>query len=1300
MKWHPQSRSRRFLRWTRRSVLALLLPTLLLAAFGQWWLLPRLDDYRDALAGTLGDYLRVPVRIEEVAAVRDGWRLGLRLRGVKLYDPGRDAALARFSHAVITLNLWRSLWDWRPVVGRIRLEGADMTLEQGADGTPRLFGEADNLATASSLPEVARWLFALPRLEIVGERLAVRRPDGFSMQLLHPYLQLQEAATGQRLVFTAELPAGSGDRVQLVVDRQRAESADPEQGQGTFVFRADRLSLVGWPLPLTFGSGQAALEFSGDWRAWRPSRLEGRLRLWQAVLAAEPRSASLGSWLAHRPQGEARFDWRQRENGWQLRGGIQFGDGKGQIVVRPTFELNRTDEGWQGGVRELRAEDLLAWVTPWLDEPARGWLVPLDPRGELPEIGFRASPDAADYSATAQLRGVASRPVHGLPGFDNVTGTLAFGPDRGRIELDSRRIRVDTDGLLRAPFTLDTLAGAVDWVSAAAELRLESAGLTLANADLNGRFQGRVTVPDAGEPLLDIQGRYWDVRGEQARRYLPVAVIPPEAVAWLDRALVGGRVVAGDVVFRGPPARFPFDGGEGLFETRFRVESAVVDYMPGWPRLEQGRATVTFRNRGLRVEAEAGRLLDGEVENLSARIDDLEKAVVRVKGRGKGAGASMWRALENSPAGQVLGQDLPNLRIEGANTLDLELNLPLDSPSIQVRGRVGLLGNNVNLPAWNIDLDRLRGEVRFTETDLDARNVQALLRGEPIRLDLDLAGREGRRELRVQVRGRLGLQALLGESAMALEPYLPGKSVWEAALTVPTHRRERYNAPSFALDLDSDLRGMAVRLPAPLGKTAGEARPLKVRVYPAVEGAGLNLALEYTPAVRAMLELGDFPRRPRIERGELRIDAGAARLPDDPGLSVIANLPLWRPSLPAGYPDANDSGAAPAKPRVASAPGVEPKATGVWPILRSVDARIGELILGGRSFSGVRLQASRQEDGMRIECEGESLSGRVTVPDDPTPQRPVNAALQRLHVGRTVDRMPERAPFADMDPRRLPPLVLTVAELRLNDATLGRLRLIGMPRPGGGIRFPEISLDSGRQRIDASGEWWSTGAGQASKLRATLRSQALGETLAIFGYPGSGVDRGETEVDLAVEWGAALPDFALERLDGALKLQVGPGQLRDINPGLGRMIGMLNIQNLTRRLSFDFSDLFQPGMGFDRISGEFTFKRGHAHTENLLIEAPAARIEIRGRMGFRARDYDQTITVIPNFGGTLPVAGAIAGGPVVGAAVFVAERLLQKGIEHATRYRYSLKGSWDDPVLESLQEPPTTTPAKGFASEN
>ncbi len=157
--------------------------------------------------------------------------------------------------------------------------------------------------------------------------------------------------------------------------------------------------------------------------------------------------------------------------------------------------------------------------------------------------------------------------------------------------------------------------------------------MELANPDLNSRFWGRVIIPNTGEPWLDLHGRYHDVKVSQARHYLPVAVIPPKGVAWLDQALVSGRVVAGEMTFRGPPSAFPFDRNEGLFETRFQVEDAVLDYGPGWPRLERLKTEVLFRNRGLLVEAHQGRLLDGEMEQATARIDDL----VRSGGASQGA---------------------------------------------------------------------------------------------------------------------------------------------------------------------------------------------------------------------------------------------------------------------------------------------------------------------------------------------------------------------------------------------------------------------------------------------------------------------------------------------------------------------------------------------------------------------------------------------------------------------------------------------------------------------------------------
>lgn len=1178
----PTSRTRRVLRWARRLALALLLPLLLLAGLTQWWLLPRLNDYRDDLAEVLGHYLQLPVQIETVTAAIEGWRLALRLQGVSIHDPERDATLARFTRASVTLNLWRSFRDWRLVVGRIRLEGASLTLAPRPDGASRW-------PTDAALPEAAHWLFDLRGLDIMGEQLAVRLPNGAALQLLHPYLHLRQSMQGQQLSLTADLPTPLGERLEMTVERS-------------------------------------------------------------SVVA-----------------------------GWRLQGQVHFKNQSSQRWPPMVFEVAPTAAGWQATIRHWRAENLLDWAKPWLGESARQWLTPLNLQGELPEIGVRLESDAETYTVTAALREINTRPVHGLPGFKNVTGQLQFTAEEGRIELDSRAVQVDTAGLLRAPITLNTLKGLVEWRREADRLRLDSAGLELANHDLNGRFWGRVIVPDTGGPWLDIQGRYHDVKVSRARHYLPVAVIPPEGVAWLDQALVSGRVMTGEMTFRGPPAAFPFDRNEGLFETRFQVEDAVLDYGPGWPRLERLKTNVLFRNRGLTVEADQGRLLDGELENATVRIDDLSEVVVQVKGRAKGPAASMWRVLKDSPLGKELGDDLPDLQATGVGTLDLELALPTDTRPSQARGRVELLDNDLTLPAWTIALERLRGEVRFTENDLNARNVQARLRGEPVRLDLELAGREGRRELRTQVRGRLGLPALAGESAMALETRITGKSDWKAVVTVPTGSGRRSGRPAFILDVHSDLRGMALDWPEPFAKPASESQSLRIMAQP-VAADQLTVKVDYGEDTQAVLALRGPIHALQLERGELRIGAGAAKLPDQPGLAVVARLPRWAWTT------------SPMQISSLRKPGINP-----LKLIRNLDARIGELTLAGQTFPAITVNGARYAEGLRIDLDSPTLVGRLTVPDEPTPQHPVNAALQRLHLRYVKSPVSRKI---QSDPRQAPPLVFTVAGLRVNDRNLGRLRFVAMPHAQG-IHLSDIELSSERQRIEASGGWQWNGPAQTSRIKATLYSAALGETLADLGYPDAGVARGETQVEGAVEWVGALPDFALEHLSGALKFQIGPGQLLEINPGLGRMIGLFNVQNLTRRLSLDFSDLFQPGASFDRITGDWSFDDGQARTDNLTIEAPAARVDVQGRVGLKDRDYDQRITVTPRLGGTLPIAGALAGGPVTGAAVFVAERLLQKGIEQATRYHYRLRGSWDDPVLEPLiEETPHTAPRQGFTSDN
>jgi uncharacterized protein YhdP len=100
----------------------------------------------------------------------------------------------------------------------------------------------------------------------------------------------------------------------------------------------------------------------------------------------------------------------------------------------------------------------------------------------------------------------------------------------------------------------------------------------------------------------------------------------------------------------------------------------------------------------------------------------------------------------------------------------------------------------------------------------------------------------------------------------------------------------------------------------------------------------------------------------------------------------------------------------------------------------------------------------------------------------------------------------------------------------------------------------------------------------------------------------------------------------------------------------------------------------------------------------MVIAAPAARIVMQGRTGFRARDYDLTVDVTPHVGGALPVVGAVIGGPVGAAAGLVVQGLIGKGINKAAGSIYRVTGSWDKPKIVTVASAPAPATSTGTTS--
>ncbi len=102
------------------------------------------------------------------------------------------------------------------------------------------------------------------------------------------------------------------------------------------------------------------------------------------------------------------------------------------------------------------------------------------------------------------------------------------------------------------------------------------------------------------------------------------------------------------------------------------------------------------------------------------------------------------------------------------------------------------------------------------------------------------------------------------------------------------------------------------------------------------------------------------------------------------------------------------------------------------------------------------------------------------------------------------------------------------------------------------------------------------------------------------------------------------------------------GQFNKLEPGVGKLLGLISLQSLPRRLTLDFRDIFSDGLAFDSIEGKLAIRKGVMRTTDpLRIFGPAAQIEMQGETDLKNETQDLQVVVRPEIGSAAAVGVAI-----------------------------------------------------------
>ena len=499
------------------------------------------------------------------------------------------------------------------------------------------------------------------------------------------------------------------------------------------------------------------------------------------------------------------------------------------------------------------------------------------------------------------------------------------------------------------------------------------------------------------------------------------------------------------------------------------------------------------------------------------------------------------------------------------------------------------------------------------------------------------------------------------------------------------------------LRVTADLADVSLDLPPPFGKTKGTARTLGIESR--IGSTERVTGIRYGDLAGAVLRLVPDGDRSRIERGEIRLGATPAALPDAPGVTVRGALATL------------DTGAWSALDADVSSAFFDDDAARDAPLETAWEVSIdtASLTALGARFPDTRIRAARGAGGAwRLDLAGPRLEGEIRIPagpgagpvtadfehavfervseepsdeqvsGEPPDERRSGEPPDELGSGEPLDERRSGEPLDErrrLDPRTLPALSFSARRFVFDGIDLGHVTFATVPSEHG-MRLERLHVPAGSFEGIATGDWSLVDGEHRTGFEMVVYGDDLGRMLGALGYDDSTVDGGATDVAMRGSWAGTPADFALGRLNGAMRLRSGEGRLRRLRRGItGRVFGLLTITSLPRRLILDFSDFFRSGFEYDRIEGSFVIERGNAHTTDLFMDSDTARFEVVGRTGLVNEDYDKIVTVIPKLSSILLLT-----------PIGLAQKIFNtEGFDESFAYRYTITGTWDEPVIEPIR---------------
>jgi len=1231
-----------------------------------------LGHYRQNIEEVLSSQLQAKVHLVSINGSWDGWQPVVELKGLSIDrvsdQPGLSLALM---DATIKLDPSESLAEFSPVFSQLDL--ADLTvrydLAQRVQSQSDMPDIEDRPSAKSETSNFLTFLLQQRSIRLDDTKIVLSSEKGEEVSVSPIQLRLQHDGLLHQLKVDADLEAGDNNAsIRFVAEVEGSPSRNPVD----FYLEVDGLDqglLNPWLglASIQVRSLKANQEVWGQFYRGRLTYLTGKTDVQH---------------FQYQEYALERFDLHtaliRRDKGYQLQLTDLYIDAAKSKIDLPKVSLDLERQAGQVKPRKLMIDKIeLSSITNWLLEqpfiPSEitDILTALSPEGVVENVTLDWSKDAEleEFQLNGDLLNVGINAWDDVPELKGINGLLEATKDSGKIHLVSNDFAMKYPTLFDYRWTYPYAEGIVGWRFEDEGVVVASQLLKLKNSDLSasGRFSVYLPFSKDKQPLLNLQIGLQSSDGLQAKYYIPPEEVGEATYEWLVEAIKAGHINRAGFVLNGVTRSRLSDYQLPSVQLFFDISDATFNYQPGWPGIKGANTFVYFRNGELIAEASKGGIYDSSIDHAWVHLPSSGENLL-VAGSVAGKAEDIQRLFIESDLRQEVGSDLDEWAMSGNVTTQLELDLPLagkQSPSVLVQTE--LFEGGFNSEKERINFTNIKGLIRYdSKSGLSAPKLTASLFDQSLVANI----KTEKKKTQISIKSKVATEYLKRWLELDLLSIMKGTLSYHARVDLCP------NKSCNKLVITSDLKGVEVSAPAPIGKRSADKSSLTV-----VSDLGTRYNDERS-VIR--LNMGNQLRgvmvnkSDQVERARFSLGGKKPEIPAAKGIWVDGHLErlnykeLDQFLMGAGLTASNNSQAASAGPS-------NPRNSA----LEKVALSLGVFEASDYKLTDLMVELKPEPLGWMLNVDSDDLSGRLWLPDDAS--QPYRVNLQRLVLesdSEEAEKEGGNKRSVEIKPEDIPSLNVSIDSLNINQKALGQWRFQLRPTENG-ARVSDITADMHGAKVNGELRW-SSGAEQISDLTVKLKGQDFKKVLDAWGISES-IETKSLEAYLQLSWNKAPWEFELGQADGELQFTAKDGRILDVGKSgnILRVFGILNLQSLGRRLRLDFTDLVESGVAFDEMKASYSILKGIARTtEPFVMTGPSANMAMQGQLDLVNETVDKDIEVALPVTGSIPLVSVLLGAPQVAGAVFLFDKLIGDPLAKFTTVKYHLSGDWGDPVID------------------